>query len=156
MTKEQKYQRDWYREHREAHLQRTKISNKKRRALPAEKKRLRKYNLKRYWADVEKSREKSRKSIAEWRKNNPKRWADIIRRCLYGIEPEEVVQLLNSQKGKCPICLRQLGQKFSVDHNHESGEVRGLLCRNCNAGIGLLQDCFQNCFRAFQYLKGVI
>ena len=47
------------------------------------------------------------------------------------------------QDGKCAICgvsERKLGKPLCLDHNHITGEVRGLLCNNCNSGIGFL-DC---------------
>ncbi len=42
---------------------------------------------------------------------------------------------------------------FSVDHNHNTGKVRGLLCNNCNAGIGLFQDSIKILEKALLYLK---
>lgn len=57
-----------------------------------------------------------------------------IRR-VYGLTPEQYQELYDKQQGKCPICLRhqdEFPQRLSVDHNHKTNEVRGLLCRYCN------------------------
>lgn len=50
--------------------------------------------------------------------------------------------LLASQGGTCAICggANANGQRLAVDHNHATGKVRGLLCHNCNSGIGHLMD----------------
>lgn len=51
--------------------------------------------------------------------------------------------MLLSQDGKCAICGTETSAgkgRFSVDHDHGTGKIRGLLCNNCNAGIGLLKD----------------
>jgi len=64
----------------------------------------------------------------------------------YGITPECFNQMWQKQDGKCAICgdaMVPRGRKSNaacVDHNHETNEVRGLLCRACNHGIGNLKD----------------
>lgn len=61
--------------------------------------------------------------------------------------------------GVCPICLRDLVLRFGnpvafvVDHNHQTGEVRGILCNKCNLGIGHLGDRPDACLRAEAYLS---
>lgn len=54
---------------------------------------------------------------------------------LYGISPEQYNQLLEQQNNSCAICERhesQFKKKLAVDHNHLTGEIRGLLCSYCN------------------------
>ena len=63
----------------------------------------------------------------------------------YEITLEQYEIMLKKQKGKCAICGSKdvkCGSKthFVVDHNHKTGKVRGLLCNNCNSGIGYLED----------------
>ena len=61
----------------------------------------------------------------------------------YGIDREEYNLMWDEQKGRCKICKThqlELKRPLSVDHCHKTGKVRGLLCNNCNAGIGLLKD----------------
>lgn len=56
----------------------------------------------------------------------------------YGITLQEYNDLLQSQDGKCGICSKfPSNKRLAVDHNHITGEVRGLLCDNCNRGIGM-------------------
>lgn len=75
-------------------------------------------------------------------KANPEKryWAEL--KYLYGILPEQYIDLLEKQRGVCAICHRpeRTRRRLSVDHDHDSGVIRGLLCTNCNAGIGNLGD----------------
>ena len=72
----------------------------------------------------------------------------------YGITQEEYDAMLIKQAGGCAICGKPpLDVKFlSVDHNHQTGKVRGLLCRKCNLAIGILQDDPSLLRRAVNYL----
>lgn len=68
-------------------------------------------------------------------------------------------QLLAKQGGKCAICGEEAnGNRLAVDHNHETGEIRGLLCHQCNTGLGSFRDNPQLLKQAIAYLgeKGVI
>lgn len=61
----------------------------------------------------------------------------------YGLCREEYDRLLKSQGGRCAICWELPNRRFKhlvVDHDHDTGEVRGLLCSRCNRAIGLLCD----------------
>jgi len=64
-------------------------------------------------------------------------------RVLYGIDVEDMVRLVLLQQGKCAVCNRPFsdetkGMKPHVDHNHETGKVRGLLCGPCNTVEGFI------------------
>ena len=79
------------------------------------------------------------KEIKAWRENNPDKQALINRRTrlktVYGITPEQYDELLDKQNGCCAICERSQDEfktRLAVDHNHSSGEIRGLLCNYCN------------------------
>lgn len=74
------------------------------------------------------------------------------RRARYGITEEQYQEMLVSQEGKCAICSRVL-QRPHVDHDHATGHVRGLLCDNCNRGIGHLQENTEVLAAAIKYLK---
>lgn len=76
-------------------------------------------------------------------------------RRLYGVAPERYLQLLEAQDGRCAICHRtQPGRnRLSVDHNHLTGEVRGLLCNPCNQGLGRLSDSQRKLREALRYLE---
>ena len=74
----------------------------------------------------------------------------------FGISLDEYDAMLQLQSGCCKICgTNAPGPKgrFVVDHNHDTGEVRGLLCWSCNVGIGHLQDSPSILLSAFNYLS---
>ena len=59
---------------------------------------------------------------------------------LYGLTLESFDEMLKAQGGVCAICKQtDKTGKFLVDHDHETGKVRGLLCRRCNHIIGLYE-----------------
>lgn len=85
-----------------------------------------------------------------------RRWAY---RTKYGLTLSEVEAMLAAQGGACRICstrmtLGGMGAGCAVvDHCHETGRVRGLLCSPCNTGIGQLRDSPEILAAALQYLK---
>lgn len=74
----------------------------------------------------------------------------------YGVSLEEYYLLLRQQGGVCAVCekVNKNGNKLSVDHDHVTGVVRGLLCYNCNRGIGWLGDSPPILLRALEYVRG--
>lgn len=85
-----------------------------------------------------------------WQQDNPGRLVSHKRKRLladlYGLTPERYSAILRSQGGVCAVCGKAPGGthardfRLAVDHCHESGQVRGLLCQKCNRAIGLLGD----------------
>jgi hypothetical protein len=74
----------------------------------------------------------------------------------YGITQVEYDRLLKIQNHKCAICGKaKNGSRphFDIDHNHESGRVRGLLCGSCNRGLGLIGDAIDRLLNTINYLK---
>jgi Recombination endonuclease VII len=73
----------------------------------------------------------------------------------YGITLEQYAELSDKQGGVCRICksVCTTGHNLSVDHNHVTGRVRALLCKNCNNAIGLLKDDSTVAQSAADYLK---
>ena len=80
----------------------------------------------------------------------------------YKIGFDDYLSIFAAQAGVCAICSRTSHRAASyrgtrealcVDHDHETGKIRGLLCRSCNTGVGLLQDSPENCRRAALYLE---
>lgn len=96
----------------------------------------------------------SSKKASAWNKSNPeKRRVNSHRHKMksqYGLTPEDVARMTEDQNGKCLIC--EMERKLVVDHSHISGKVRGLLCRQCNSGIGQLQDSAAIMRRAIEYV----
>jgi hypothetical protein len=76
----------------------------------------------------------------------------------YGLTEVEFQSMMDKQMGSCAICSTSLydverDRRPSVDHCHETGTVRGLLCGNCNMGIGQFQDDPELVLSAYNYLK---
>ena len=73
----------------------------------------------------------------------------------YGITEDHYLAMIDDQWGCCAICGtpdETIGQHLCVDHDHKTGAVRGLLCSNCNKGIGLLKDDPKVLESAIRYL----
>lgn len=73
---------------------------------------------------------------------DPERWLSYRLKHEYGITLSEWDELFRKQGGVCALCQRECstGRRLCVDHDHVTGQVRGLLCHDCNTGIGKLQD----------------
>jgi hypothetical protein len=102
------------------------------------------------------TKEKTKKRAVIWRNKNPDKVQEQYQRkrlAKYNMTQEEFDIYLESQQGKCAICSNYLTNKFTVDHNHQTGKVRGLLCYKCNTGIGHLQDSVDILSEAIKYLK---
>lgn len=72
----------------------------------------------------------------------------------HGLEPEVYEKMFEDQGYVCAICKKECVSKrrLSVDHNHDTGEIRGLLCAKCNRAIGLLGDSLELIRAAADYL----
>jgi len=68
----------------------------------------------------------------------------------YGVTPEKYKELLDEHAGKCAICGEPAQ---SVDHNHKSGKLRGILCINCNTGIGHFKESIPLLRATIAYLR---
>ena len=122
-----------------------------------------------------KLRDKER--VAKWRKNNPEKykqqwerrsekqaeyyqnnkddWHSRLIERNYGITSEDYDLMLSNQENVCAICEDECisGKKLAVDHNHDTGEVRGLLCCKCNRGLGNFNDNLDLLRSAVLYLE---
>jgi hypothetical protein len=74
----------------------------------------------------------------------------------FGISADEFDELLDKQGGGCAICRKRPERDASLhlDHDHETGVVRGILCLSCNQGIGKFRDDAGLLERAAAYLRG--
>lgn len=70
----------------------------------------------------------------------------------YSLTKQNLENLYILQENKCKICKKEF-KKLNVDHCHTSGKVRGLLCSNCNTGLGLFKDNSEFLQSALLYLK---
>ena len=84
---------------------------------------------------------------------------DLALRAAYGLTLEQVEAMIAAQNSACPICLEKITAQgkgkncCAVDHDHDTGKVRGILCQSCNAALGSLGDDMATLKRAFDYLK---
>lgn len=80
-----------------------------------------------------------------------------FKKTLYGITKEQFYQKLSEQQGACSICritpIGDVWKVYHVDHNHLTGQVRGLLCGHCNRGLGQFKDSITAIKNASQYLE---
>jgi hypothetical protein len=73
----------------------------------------------------------------------------------YGLTREAYQQLFEQQNGQCPVCeISLLDTIVHIDHDHATGKVRGLLCQDCNFGLGRFHDKIDVLQAAIDYLKG--
>lgn len=70
----------------------------------------------------------------------------------YGITSADVDQMVADQGGRCAICQRP--DPTHLDHDHDNGRVRGVLCVSCNNGLGLFRDDPKRLRMAARYLEG--
>jgi hypothetical protein len=78
---------------------------------------------------------------------------DRFRIVRYGITEEQYQQLVTLQENKCAICKREFVRTPHIDHDHTTGEVRGLLCYSCNGAIGNFKDNVKALQNAINYLE---
>jgi hypothetical protein len=92
----------------------------------------------------------------EWKrktqKENPRRLLNYHYVHDYGITIEDRDAKLSQQKNLCMICKRLMDDPC-LDHDHETKQIRDLLCKNCNCALGLLQDDTLIVASALDYLK---
>lgn len=106
----------------------------------------------------------SRAHVKKWREKNPekvkisnKNWLRSHLKAKYGISVDQLNELLAKSNLMCAACgdkKHGLGASgLHIDHDHTTGEIRGLLCGPCNRGIGLLKDSADVLRGAARYLE---
>jgi len=97
-----------------------------------------------------------------WDSRTPKRRLEQHLKYKYNLSIERCLEILDEQNGNCAICSDILPDLFqyenrrrgyAIDHNHETGEVRGILCTECNALLGMAQDSVEILSSAIDYLN---
>ncbi len=106
----------------------------------------------------------------QWRKDNHERYSKLHREGgrrrrlkTFGLTLEQFYLMHDNQKGKCKICDMEIAREpqsdgpgrnpAHIDHNHNTGKVRGLLCKNCNPGLGQFKDNIDLLEKAILYLS---
>ncbi len=82
-----------------------------------------------------------------------RRQFEYLQRC-YGLTRADYEALLAAQGGVCPLCGKRSEKTLCVDHCHETGTIRGLLCRQCNFALGCFTDSQAAMMAALAYLGG--
>jgi protein-arginine kinase activator protein McsA len=110
-------------------------------------------SIDRYYANHEEMKQRAaekrkRPDVKEWHRN-------YKLRKLFGITIEQYNVMGESQHWMCAICSapQPENEHLHVDHSHNSGKVRGLLCRACNTAIGLMNDEPERLRKAISYLE---
>lgn len=122
--------------------------------------------------DIDIKRAKGREAASRWycahkeTLANNKRWRDtnkeynLVRtwrqRLLrnFGMTPEDYAAMLSAQGGVCLICKNKCKRgRLAVDHSHETGRVRGLLCRQCNINLGHVEKLLRQLPSLLSYLE---
>ena len=150
---------------------REKINERQKRYRKNNKSKMSKYNKQHYIKNKEYYKqyckqwqldnpEKVREYVRQWRLANPEKVYKIARRSQlkkgFNITLEQYDKILVKQNFKCAICNKHMSEfkrALAVDHDHETGKIRGLLCRNCNAILGYAGDNPKILLEAIDYLK---
>lgn len=96
--------------------------------------------------------EKYNEQCRRWKKQNPRKIRNDALKRLYGITIDDYEFMSKKNNGKCYIC-NNISDKLCVDHNHKTGNVRGLLCNGCNVILGHANDSIELLSNAIYYLK---
>jgi len=96
----------------------------------------------------------------DWYARNKYRVREKQIRVKYGLTMEQYSLMVEDQQNKCKICEKDMNgvREPAIDHCHITGSVRDLLCANCNAALGLLQDdpeIIQNAARYVEYHRSI-
>lgn len=112
------------------------------------------YNIKKWKSKACKNCASIRSS--KWKKENKYRTRIHQIKTSFGITENEWKKMYEEQNYRCAICYKteeENGKLFSVDHDHKTGKVRGLLCSECNQGLGKFKDQIAFLKRAIRYLR---
>jgi Recombination endonuclease VII len=98
---------------------------------------------------------------AKWQKEHPDRMARYRRNSKlkhYGLTEDEYLAIIEAAGGRCEICRTDKpgGKRirfWMIDHDHATGDVRGILCENCNRALGMMQDDPDRLRAAAAYLE---
>jgi hypothetical protein len=145
------YNREYYAAHREEQL--TKQASQ-RAAMSQDQKEKRRQQRREYYL---RNRQHIIDQTRKYEQDHPEwKFAGRIKRA-YGIEVNDRERILKQQGGKCAICGAPEGtgrERLHIDHDHDNGRIRGLLCSRCNTGLGYFADNKDRLAAAIDYLRG--
>jgi len=159
---QKKYQREYYqrpeaktkrKEYREKNKEKINKQKREYSYIPEVKKKRKEYNKEYHQRPKFKVKRKEYEKIPEVKK----RIKEYRLKRKYNLTLKQLNTLLIKQDNKCAICNCLFGKiklnKPSVDHNHSTKKIRGVLCNNCNTGLGFFKDNISNLNSAIKYLK---
>ena len=113
--------------------------------------RSKKHNRSRYEKDPAKEYERT----STYLKEHPEVVRKSYLKRTYGLTMEAYNSMLEGQDGVCAICQcePEYGKNLHVDHDHNTGKIRGLLCIKCNRALGLLYDDLETVASLLEYLR---
>lgn len=97
-------------------------------------------------------KECNRKRVNAYNKANPEKKREQNYKARYGVTIKEHNALYKKQDGKCATCNDELNPGV-IDHNHITGEIRGLLCNSCNSALGFAKDNIQTLSNMIEYIQ---
>ena len=133
--------------HKEGYHKEYYIKNKKRRLNQNKKWKIKNKDRRREWV-----RKHYIKNAVRMKRDDRK----YNLKTNYNLTLEQYNEMFKKQKGKCAICEKhqsELKVSLHVDHNHTTGQNRGLLCHKCNFGLGLFAESIELFDKAKQYIK---
>ena len=77
----------------------------------------------------------------QWRDKNKEAQVKFLLKYRYDLTPEKYEEMFNAQGGRCALCreVYKRSRRICVDHNHDTGAIRGLLCDSCNKNVGVYE-----------------
>jgi hypothetical protein len=121
--------------------------------MESEKQRLRHNGFTRSW--YRRNRRYKLEQNKKWTEKNRKRMNARVRLHRHDMTSEEHDALLRKQKNRCAICRKKFLKTPHIDHSHKTGRNRGLLCEDCNLGLGRLKDSVRILGNAIKYIRTV-
>lgn len=104
--------------------------------------------------------EKTKAETAKWKAENPEKRREYVRASMakqrYGVTRQHFQAMMDAQSGRCAICSierEKLSKNLSIDHDHKTGVVRGLVCQPCNLILGYSADDIEVLKSAIAYLE---
>jgi hypothetical protein len=104
-------------------------------------------------ANKERTKENRRRNYLLNKERDLKYSTEYNRLRKTGVTPEQYNAKMEEQAGLCAICNKECTKALAADHDHETGKFRGLLCNNCNRGLGHFKDDSMLLLRALYYLE---
>ena len=105
---------------------------------------------------TDKGKEVRKRSAEKYRRSDhgKRKYRDLHLMKQYGMTSDRYKEILESQDGCCAICggVNKDSKPLYVDHSHNTGEIRGLLCMQCNASIGQAGDNTYRLMKMVEYL----